>query len=109
VVEANLAYLGVTSSAFIINREAVGALKRLGNEPEKFDIVFFDPPYASDIYTQVMRKLGGGDLLAPEAIVVAEHRAKAPPEAEYHNLSIYRVVKQGESALAFYANMVAES
>jgi 16S rRNA (guanine966-N2)-methyltransferase len=103
IIEANLSALAVTSDATIIDRDAVGALKRLAAESAKFDIAFFDPPYASEIYSQVMSQLAGGDLLDPEAIVITEHRAKTPPEAEYGEMKIYRVVKQGESALAFYA------
>ena len=103
VIESNLAALGVTSNATIINRDAVGALKRMAEDSEKFDIIFFDPPYASEIYSQVMRGLSASHLLGPEALVITEHRAKSPPESEYGELRIYRQVKQGESAIAFYA------
>jgi 16S rRNA (guanine(966)-N(2))-methyltransferase RsmD len=102
IIEGNLAALGITSNATVINREAISALKRLADEAAKFDIVFFDPPYASEIYSQAMRQLAAGDLLGPQALVIVEHRAKAAPEAEIGGLRIYRQVKQGESALAFY-------
>ena len=87
----------------MINRDAVAALKRLSGDAAKFDIIFFDPPYASEIYSQVMSGIRCGLLARPEALVVTEHRAKTPPAAEYGGLKIYREVKQGESALAFYA------
>jgi 16S rRNA (guanine(966)-N(2))-methyltransferase RsmD len=103
VIESNLASLGIISNATIINRDAAAALKRLSADAPKFDVIFFDPPYASDIYSQVMSGIVAGHLLAPEALVITEHRAKAPPAAEYGELKIYREVKQGESALAFYA------
>ena len=105
VIESNLATLGVTSNATIINREATSALKRLAGDAAKFDVVFFDPPYASEIYSQVMRQMAAGGLLNPQAIVIAEHRVKTPPESEFGGLRIYREVKQGESALAFYARV----
>jgi 16S rRNA (guanine966-N2)-methyltransferase len=105
VIEDNLATLGITSNATVINREAVSALKRLAGDGAKFDIIFIDPPYASEIYSQVMRQLADGGLLSPQAIVIAEHRAKTPPESDYEGLRIYREVKQGESALAFYAGV----
>ena len=50
-----------------------------------------------------MTLLGEGALLRPGAVVIAEHRAKTPPLAQYGHLKIYRSVKQGESGLAFYA------
>ncbi|HEX5735562.1 MAG TPA: 16S rRNA (guanine(966)-N(2))-methyltransferase RsmD [Blastocatellia bacterium] len=105
VIESNLASLAITSDAIIINRDAVAALKRLSGDEAKFDIIFFDPPYASEVYSQVLSVLAAGHLLAPEARVIAEHRAKTPPAAEYGGLKIFREVKQGESALAFYAGV----
>jgi 16S rRNA (guanine966-N2)-methyltransferase len=102
VIEANLAALGITSEATTINRDAAAALKRLEQEAKQFEVVFFDPPYASEIYSQVMRQLGSGNLLSGGALVIVEHRLKTPPEPEYGRLRICREVKQGESALAFY-------
>ncbi len=101
-IEANLAALGIDHKN-ILNRDAVSALKRLHENQQQFDIVFFDPPYASEIYPQVMESLGTTDLVADGGIVVVEHRAKAPPQEEYGGMRIYRYVRQGESALAFYA------
>lgn len=102
VIEANLAALGITSATTIINRDAGTALKRLEREAMQFDVTYFDPPYASEIYGQVMRELGSNSLLSAGGLVIVEHRAKNPPEPEYGALRIFREVKQGESALAFY-------
>ena len=102
VIEANLSSLGLAPEATIINRDAAASLKRLDQESGQFDIAFFDPPYASAIYTQVMNQLGSGNLLAAEALVIVEHRAKTAPGPECGKLRIFREVKQGQSALAFY-------
>jgi 16S rRNA (guanine966-N2)-methyltransferase len=102
VIEANLGALGITSEATTINRDAAAALKGLEHDARQFEVAFFDPPYASEIYSQVMGQLGAGNLLSGGALVIVEHRAKTPPEPEYGRLRICREVKQGESALAFY-------
>jgi 16S rRNA (guanine966-N2)-methyltransferase len=102
VIEANLASLGMGQEATIITRDAAVSLKRLDRESRQFDIAFFDPPYASEIYPQVMKQLGLGNLLAREALVIVEYRAKTPPLPECGRLQVFREVKQGESALAFY-------
>lgn len=107
VIEANLTALGITIEATTINRDAPAALKRLEQESKQFDVAFFDPPYASEIYGQVMMQLGSGNLLSAGAVVIVEHRAKTPPEPEYGKLRIFREVKQGESALAFYEAIAA--
>ena len=103
VIAANLNALGITTSeATTINRDALMAIKRLEQESNQFDVAFFDPPYASELYGEVMKRLGSGVLLTAEAIVVVEHLVKSPPETEYGKLRIVREVKQGESGLAFY-------
>lgn len=107
VIEANLTALGITREATTITRDAAAALKRLEQESERFDVAFFDPPYASEIHGQVMKQLGSGDLLSAGALVIVEHRAKTPPEPDYGKLRIFREVKQGESALAFYEALAA--
>ena len=102
VIEANLQTLGIKREAAVISRDAIAALKQLAEESKQFDIAFFDPPYASDIYTAVMHKLATLALLSDNPIVIVEHRAKTPPEKEYGGLRLFREVKQGESAIAFY-------
>src|SRR3989454_8639637 len=61
VIEANLASLGITE-ATIIKHDAAASLKKLAREAAEFDVVFFDPPYASEIYAEVMNQLGSGRL-----------------------------------------------
>lgn len=102
VIEANLTALGIRSQITIVKSDVAAALKRFDKEARQFDLVFFDPPYASDLYDQVMRQLGSGHLLSAAARVLVEHRTKTPPKPEYGKLRIYREVKQGESSLAFY-------
>lgn len=103
-IEANLKSIGVEEGASVLAREAEAALKRLAQGSERFDVIFFDPPYASELYPRVMGMLGEGRLLSDDAVVVVEHRAKSKPEPRYGRLSLYRELKQGESALAFFSN-----
>ena len=105
VIAANMGNLGAPGpdrDATIVNREAAAALKRFEQESEQFDIVFFDPPYASEIYHRVINQLGRGVILSARAVVVVEHREKTPPKPGYGELRMFRQVKQGESALALY-------
>jgi 16S rRNA (guanine966-N2)-methyltransferase len=102
VIAANLSALAADRDATIVNRDAAAALERLEQESEQFDVVFFDPPYASEIYDRVMNELGQGELLSASAVVVVEHKRKTPPNPDYGKLRMFRQVKQGESALALY-------
>lgn len=102
VIEENLNTVGVAGSATIERRSASLALNALNQRSKQFDIVFFDPPYSSRIYGEVMDGLGSGKVIAPGGIVVVEHLAKTPPQPVYEHLNRFRELKQGESALTFY-------
>lgn len=108
VIKTNLNSLGFEKSAVVLCRNASAALTSLELDSKQFDIVFFDPPYASEIYSEVMPQLGLGKLISNGGIVVLEHRVKVPMEAAYAKLHLYRELKQGESALAFYEFLCAD-
>ena len=102
VIEANLSTLRIDDGFRLIRRDATPALKELAQTSAQFDIVFLDPPYASELYDQVMNELSIGHLLEADSIVVVEHRSKHRLSSAYSNLKTYRQLKQGESALSFY-------
>src|SRR5205085_3900770 len=77
VIEANLRALDVASRAGVVCRDVIAALKQLA-AGAPFDLIFFDPPYASGLYATVLGALGDGDLLAGGGTLVVEHRAKTP-------------------------------
>jgi 16S rRNA G966 N2-methylase RsmD len=86
----------------------VGAFLRKprGDGPKPFDLVFLDPPYdAAQEYAATLGLLGGeaAALLAPEAMVIAEHRRKERLEEVYGALKRTRLLEQGDAALSFYS------
>ena len=74
--------------------------EKKGDKP--FDVIFFDPPYATD-YESVLDYLSGHKaFLAEDGIVIAEHHKKHALPDEFGELTRYRIVKQGDSSLSFY-------
>jgi 16S rRNA (guanine(966)-N(2))-methyltransferase RsmD len=105
VLSANLGRLGISSGFRVHPISAVGFLRRPHQEP--FDIVFLDPPYdAQNEYEVCLTQLGAlsSQLLAPDALVIAEHHHKEAPADTYATLQRTRLLKQGEAALSFYSN-----
>jgi 16S rRNA (guanine(966)-N(2))-methyltransferase RsmD len=82
-------------------RPAVRQLKAAKGEP--WDIVFFDPPYATD-YLHVLDSFGidTSNLLTEEGLLIVEHHHKKELPDELDNLRRSRILKQGDSALSFY-------
>jgi 16S rRNA (guanine966-N2)-methyltransferase len=107
-IRTNLAKLGIRQGFRIAPVSVVAALRK-ADAP--FHVVFLDPPYeqAAD-YGETLRLLAqdADRLLAPDAIVVVEHRAARRGKANdivtdtYGRLGRYRTVEQGEAALSFY-------
>jgi 16S rRNA (guanine966-N2)-methyltransferase len=79
--------------------EAADSLKRAGDQA--WDIALFDPPYDSD-YSPVLEAFGTRNLLAPDGLLVVEHRRKDEILDRAGSLQRYRVLKQGDSCLSFY-------
>jgi 16S rRNA (guanine(966)-N(2))-methyltransferase RsmD len=80
-----------------------------GNLPEKlkdlkgeqFDLIYFDPPYGSDLYNSVLSEILNLDLLANEGEIAIEHD---PKQWNYQETIGWRVVRQkkyGSTTLTF--------
>jgi 16S rRNA G966 N2-methylase RsmD len=127
VLRANLARLGLTTGFRIHTCSVGGWLRRFepgpglgrkaAREPERlpgpapaFDLVFLDPPYdGAQEYADTLGLMGSGAarLLAPGALVIAEHGRqggrKESPEERFGCLKRTRLLEQGDAALSFYA------
>jgi 16S rRNA (guanine966-N2)-methyltransferase len=108
-LRANLAALEVERGGFRVEAAAVrGVLRRMqaGTFDNGFDIVFLDPPYdAAEEYEETLGLLGRSraDLLAADAVVVAEHRRKQKLADGYGALARTRLLEQGDASLSFYS------
>ena len=68
----------------------------------QFEIVYLDPPYASDLYEPLLDGLGRGTLLAAAGVVVAEHFHKRLLPETIGGLERTRTVRVGDHCLSFY-------
>jgi 16S rRNA (guanine(966)-N(2))-methyltransferase RsmD len=106
VLRENLKKLGITSGFRIDSRSVAAALKELGKEAQRFDLIYLDPPWdAAAEYAAALGVLGGAGagLLAEGAVVIAEHRRKQRLEERYGALERTRLLEQGDAALSFFA------
>ena len=105
LIEANLEALGVDEDEIeVLGVEATEFLRRRAKkEGPPFDIIFFDPPYATD-YEVVLNFLGGkaAALITKDGIVVVEYYRKNDLQEAFGGLKRYRVVNQSDSCLSFY-------
>jgi 16S rRNA (guanine(966)-N(2))-methyltransferase RsmD len=106
-IRANLNSLKIDRRYTLETRNAIAALERTSGQGVAADIVFLDPPYEAEAeYSRMLGFLGekrGQAFLAPDALVIAEHRSKTSLAESYGALQKTRVVKQGDAALSFFA------
>jgi 16S rRNA (guanine966-N2)-methyltransferase len=107
LIRRNLESLGVRSGTQVLAVDALRGLEKLAAKHQLgdplIDLVFLDPPYAAtEEYLRVLQFLGTASLLAPGAIVVAEHRRTFQLAERVGGLRRTRVLKQGDAALSFF-------
>ncbi|MBK9315781.1 MAG: 16S rRNA (guanine(966)-N(2))-methyltransferase RsmD [Acidobacteria bacterium] len=102
IIGDNLRHCGIVESATVIQKDVLQALRALEREEFRFDLIYFDPPYDAGIYSPVIRQVADGGLLAPDGILIVEHRRQMPLAPSYGDLRPYRVITQGESCLTFF-------
>jgi 16S rRNA (guanine966-N2)-methyltransferase len=107
LIKKNLESLDIRSGARVVASDALKALARLAKEPSDanagIDILFFDPPYAeTEQYKTVLGFLGDANLLAENAVVIAEHQRSLDLPEAFGKLERVRVLRQGDAALSFY-------
>lgn len=103
LIRENLRSLSIDSGFRIIPSRVQTGLERLAGQGEKFDFVFLDPPYAEiREYHHTLRELGRLKILRHTSLVIAEHSRHCQLEERYGVLSRARLLRHGDSQLAFY-------
>jgi len=93
----------------IFRQDAFVALAALADRGERFDIVYLDPPYGSELYLRALRAIERAGLLAPEGVVIAEHFHKSPLPETIGRLARTRSVRIGDHVLSIYGAALEEN
>jgi len=86
----------------VFRQDARTAIAALGDQGMRFDVVYLDPPYDSDLYEPLLALLGEGPLLADGGAVVAEHFHKRALPETIGALTRTREKRVGDHVLSFY-------
>jgi 16S rRNA (guanine966-N2)-methyltransferase len=107
LIRKNLESLEIRKGVRVLALDALKALERLAEElastNARIDLLFIDPPYAEkEQYKIVLTFLGGANLLAENAVVIAEHQRSLDLPETFGKLERVRVLHQGDAAMTFY-------
>lgn len=104
-LKQNLATTRFSARARVLPMEAFKAIRLLSGN--RFGIVFFDPPYAAELYAGVLEALCNHTLVDENSLVVAEGASRAIlPERVGSLVKVDRRV-YGDTALEMYTLEVA--
>jgi len=100
-VRANArALAGAGGEVQVFRQDARTALAAFADQGRRFDVVYLDPPYASDLYEPLL------DLCAPllgeDGVAVAEHFHKRALPERIGALARTRHLRIGDHCLSFY-------
>jgi 16S rRNA (guanine(966)-N(2))-methyltransferase RsmD len=101
------ALAGAGGEVQVFRQDARTALAALADDGRQFDVVYLDPPYASDLYEPLIA-LVGERLLAAGGVAVAEHFKKRALPERIGALVRTRQKQIGDHCLSFYARAEGE-
>ncbi|MFB2970327.1 16S rRNA (guanine(966)-N(2))-methyltransferase RsmD [Aerosakkonema sp. BLCC-F183] len=84
----------------VLRGDVVQRLKNLSGE--KFDRIYFDPPYASDLYDSVIEAIAQYQLLDEDGELAVEHSPDRSLNDGILSVKICRQKVYGNTALTFY-------
>ena len=101
IIKQNWQNVATDSQQFrVIRGDAIAKLKVLKNQ--KFDLIYFDPPYESNLYQPVLSAISSLELLSPEGKMAVEHNPRFWQATEIPRLEIYQQKRYGNTTLTFY-------
>ena len=108
-IESNLEICGFDRKhphVQLIHLDARKALTRLSKRKAKFDLIYFDPPYASKIHESCVKQIAEAGLLSPTGVLVIEHRKIQETDWTealiLDELVLSRQERYGDTMLSFY-------
>lgn len=101
MIRKNLETLRLTDRAEVIRSDVTHYLRQLP-QAERFDVVYIDPPYTTNLFEEAMALLGRGNLLALEARLVGEHGGR-PESGEIGSFACRDVRRYGHTWISIWS------
>ena len=106
-IRTNLEALGIAEDLYnIIKANSLSVMPRLEKEPERFGLVFMDPPYYRDLARKCLINLDSYDILSPNSLIVAEHFKKDGLEADFRTLFKEKERNYGGTVITIFRKII---
>ncbi|MCF0121582.1 MAG: 16S rRNA (guanine(966)-N(2))-methyltransferase RsmD [Oscillospiraceae bacterium] len=104
IIGENVAASGMSSRAKVLRADALKLVGSLG----KFDLIFLDPPYDTNLIKSALGLVLQFDILNENGIIIAETRAEYPSPEIAAPYSIIKEYKYGRIKLIKYGRSFAQ-
>ena len=102
VIEENWHQVAKAEQSYqVLKGDALAKINSLAGQ--KFDWIYFDPPYDSYLYLPILKAIASLKLVTIEGAIAVEHNPKLWSAKEVEGLEIYRTKSYGNTNLSFYA------
>lgn len=101
IIQQNWQQVAKSEQTFqVLRGDVVQKLKTLVGQ--QFDRIYFDPPYASNLYLPVLEAIAHYQLLHPQGELAVEHSPNLPLPQNIFTLGCYLKRVYGNTAVSFY-------
>ena len=100
VIKENIGLLKVQERTLIITKDAFKAIE--DSEGDKFDLIFADPPYNSNMIKKVLIIINQCDIVNSSGFLVLEHHKNEDIPDSVGNVSIYKQRTYGKITISVF-------
>ena len=102
IVESNIKKARVENESIVLNLDFKSAISSLALKKEKFDVIFMDPPYYKNMFSDALLSVDENELLKEDGIIVVEHDTVDKFPDNMGRLYKSREKKYGNTTITFY-------
>ncbi len=92
ITKKNLEATHLVDLSSVINTDSIEFIKSTN---KKFDIIFIDPPYESDLYDKSLKAIKESGILNDDGFIVLEYDTETTPDFSTHSFNIIKDKKYG--------------
>ena len=102
IVKSNIKKARVENESIVLNLDFKSAISSLALKKEKFDVIFMDPPYYKNMFSDALSAVDNNNLLKEDGIIVVEHDTVDKFPDNMGRLYKSREKKYGNTTITFY-------
>lgn len=101
-VKDHISDMNLGERGAVFHEKAEAFLRRAMRAGMKFDIIFADPPYASDEVERVLPSIADYDILKDDGCMLVEHSSKRPLPHTIKTMNVIKYYKYGDTMITLY-------